>query len=652
MKNFLLAVLLLQGNPQGVGIVTGVVHGAGGAPAVGVRVYAVAVRETPEASAATAPLEGLAQTDASGRYRLEVSPGRYYIASGSVSAPTYHPGTRDIQSARVVTVASGSVNEAIDFSSFVPASSLPMFGAPVGTGVLSGTLRFPDGTPAGGIAVSAALASVVSGAVPAAPSQISIPPAPATPFIFVSSLYRMSMTQNSGQYLIQGLSPGTYYIAAGTSESPTLYPGVTDQAVAKTIVTTPTTNLTSLDFTVPRPPSTTSISGRVTARGGASAAGASVGLRHAVASASPYGLPPSTPPRSITIGPDGKFEFVGVFPGTYTVDTSSAGVPTTSKAINVTDQPIRDLEISIAAVALSGSIIGENSGALEDPRIFVDAIVTTVSNPNMITSTIMPITKEGKFARIIEPEEYRFYLRTLPEEYTIRSVTAGGVDLLKETLKVTGDNSISIEVRVAKRTVPDSARVSVKGRALDSVSGNPSNAERLTLCCRESGASQRFSAPLGPDGSFEFTGLPPGRYDVGFQVKAGFPELFPVGEALEVGAQSVSELTVKTTPQFGQLAATIRMEDGGAVPSNSPMAVVFTSTKGLIRVVAQRGPNGSYLASLPIGDRYTLSVTDLPPGYAVKSTTGSTEVTPVNYPPIGTPPPPVPIVIIIGPALR
>jgi hypothetical protein len=82
------------------------------------------------------------------------------------------------------------------------------------------------------------------------------------------------------------------------------------------------------------------------------------------------------------------------------------------------------------------------------------------------------------------------------------------------------------------------------------------------------------------------------------------------------------------------------------------MAVVFTSTKGLIRVVAQRGPIGSYLASLPIGDRYTLSVTDLPPGYAVKSTTGSTEVTPVNYPPIGTPPPPVPIVIIIGPALR
>jgi len=310
------------------------------------------------------------------------------------------------------------------------------------------------------------------------------------------------------------------------------------------------------------------------------------------------------------------------------------------------------LDISIAAAALSGSVFGENSDALEDPRVFVDAIVTTVSNPNMITSTIMPITKEGKFARIIEPEEYRFYLRTLPEEYTIRSMTAGGVDLLKETLKVTGDKSISIEVRVAKRTVPDSAGVSVKGRALDSVSGNPSNAERLTLCCRESGASQRFSAPLGPDGSFEFTGLPPGRYDVGFQVKAGFPELFPVGEALEVGAQSVSELTVKTTPQFGQLAATIRLEDGGAVPSNSPMAVVFTSTRGLIRVVAQRGPNGSYLASLPIGDRYTLSVTDLPPGYAVKSTTGSTEVTPVNYPPIGTPPPPVPIVIIIGPALR
>src|SRR5215510_6446496 len=124
MKSFLLAVFVfLQAGPQSVGVVTGVVRGANGMPTPGVRVYAIGVRDTLEAlNTGTAPLEGLTQTDASGRYRLEMTPGRYYIASGSVSSPTFYPGTTNAAQARVVTVASGGVVESIDFSSFVPAS--------------------------------------------------------------------------------------------------------------------------------------------------------------------------------------------------------------------------------------------------------------------------------------------------------------------------------------------------------------------------------------------------------------------------------------------------------------------------------------------------------------------------------------------------
>ena len=52
--------------------------------------------------------------------------------------------------------------------------------------------------------------------------------------------------------------------------------------------------------------------------------------------------------------------------------------------------------------------------------------------------------------------------------------------------------------------------------------------------------------------------------------------------------------------------------------------------------------NGTYIASLPIGDRYGVSVLNLPDGHAVKSVTGSTEARP-NYLAVGFSPPPVPI---------
>src|SRR5262252_4509758 len=150
MKSFLLAFfLLMQAGPQSVGVVTGIVRGSNGRPAPGVRVYAIGVRDSLEAlKTGTAPLEGLTQTDASGRYRLEVMPGRYYIASGSVTSPTFYPGTINAAQARVVTVASGGLVEAIDFSSFVPAAPSGVAGLPLpaSTAVLSGVLRFPDGT--------------------------------------------------------------------------------------------------------------------------------------------------------------------------------------------------------------------------------------------------------------------------------------------------------------------------------------------------------------------------------------------------------------------------------------------------------------------------------------------------------------------------
>src|SRR5436190_17911112 len=132
---------------QPVGIVTGKVVLPTGMPAAGIRVYAMSVRDAKDAGSATV-IESLSQTDEMGRYRLEVPAGRYYIAAGSVEAPTYFPGTGDVGAARILSVAAGSVTDAVDFSRFVPASRtfagiIPSPALPPGsTGALSGVVRY------------------------------------------------------------------------------------------------------------------------------------------------------------------------------------------------------------------------------------------------------------------------------------------------------------------------------------------------------------------------------------------------------------------------------------------------------------------------------------------------------------------------------
>jgi predicted metal-dependent HD superfamily phosphohydrolase len=281
IMNALLAVLLLQLSLQNAGFVTGVARGADGKPAPGVRVRAIALRDAAEAANVPSAFESLTQTDESGRYRLEITPGRYYIASGSVTAPAYYPGTTELTSARAVAIAAGAVVEGVDFSSFVPASRTPTglsLLPPGSTGVVSGVIRFPDGTPAQSIvalASSAVTRATSSGTIlfqsVAAYSQaMALFTRTQTGSLFIApsgaTVTLSARTDAGGRYRIENLPPDTYYLVAGFAEAPALYPGAPDIQTATKITTTPTTKLDSPDFTIPPLPPTTSVSGRVTAR--------------------------------------------------------------------------------------------------------------------------------------------------------------------------------------------------------------------------------------------------------------------------------------------------------------------------------------------------------------------------------------------------
>ena len=105
------------------GSITGIVRTAAGTPASGIRVTALRVDMVADALRAMA---SLAQTDSTGRYRLEnVPPGRYYITAGRVDLPTFYPGTLDMTKGTVISVSSVALVSDIDIVVQDQSTTLP-----------------------------------------------------------------------------------------------------------------------------------------------------------------------------------------------------------------------------------------------------------------------------------------------------------------------------------------------------------------------------------------------------------------------------------------------------------------------------------------------------------------------------------------------
>jgi hypothetical protein len=112
---------------------------------------------------------------------------------------------------------------------------------PQEAGTITGQIRSADGQPAAGVRVSA---MNVSDSSPGAS-------------IILDSI---AETDDSGRYLLSGVSPGRYYIVAGAIDNPTFYPGTNTIAGARILTIAPDSRIASMDFVLretstPRPDS-------------------------------------------------------------------------------------------------------------------------------------------------------------------------------------------------------------------------------------------------------------------------------------------------------------------------------------------------------------------------------------------------------------
>src|ERR1051325_6112161 len=83
------------------------------------------------------------------------------------------------------------------------------------SGVVTGVVRLPDGSPAPGVRVAAMV-----------PPEVGFSPGNA------SELAAIGKTDESGHYRLEDVPAGRYFIVAGRVDAPTYYPGVQSMGAA------------------------------------------------------------------------------------------------------------------------------------------------------------------------------------------------------------------------------------------------------------------------------------------------------------------------------------------------------------------------------------------------------------------------------------
>jgi hypothetical protein len=404
---------------------------------------------------------------------------------------------RIIEPAKIVVLAVCCLFAALFFVRELPAQQ--------STATIAGRITLPDGAPVAGIRV---------GAIPVEDALGRM------------TLVGLSQTDPDGQFRLVGIPPGRYYLLLGSISSPFYFPGVTSQADA-TVVTAAAGALETREFRLRRP-LTLKVSGRVVREGHEQ--GKWVTLSDG-----------ASPEIRAAIEADGSFTLTSVRPGTYKL-TIGPNIDRPPVRLVVDDRDISGIEVVLPQSAVRSAAVTfvvdlEVEG--NPPRPLPDFWLTFDRNdlPELFPPlTIMPpgetFVSEMPFA------EYRAHLSSprsmlslnrsgaLPPGYTVKGLTSGPTDLLKEPLKITASGDVAIAVRLV---FSPPAVFKVSGR-VTGLAAAPVKADTVSISGLDLESPLRSS--VAPDGSFQFAGVLPGVYRLSLIPQGDpFPRSIVVGDA-------------------------------------------------------------------------------------------------------------------------
>ncbi|HET9220210.1 MAG TPA: carboxypeptidase-like regulatory domain-containing protein [Terriglobia bacterium] len=352
--------------------------------------------------------------------------------------------------------------------------------APVSTnGVVSGTVLYSDGTPAG---------NMILRLVPVPePGQQPRPD-------------RMMGTGPTGVFNLS-VAPGSYVIQTTTSV-PTFYPGVFSEPSATPIIVTSDSTTSGLVFSLPHSASGVRVQGHVTFPEGYPIAVSSLRVS--------LGREFSRDMAGKTLAADGTFEFTHVMPGTYPLLITAPGAQPMN--LTVSDGDITGIEMNVPPLTpVQGSVSIEGSGTRPRFSLLMEAFaeegLMPATSPNGPYRTSVTPAANGFFSTSLPPGEYRVTVTSLPADNYIKSIVANSMEILGSSFKIEPSGP-AVKLAVAVGT---SSGVRVTGKVLRSETDSDTQpAEKITL--NSAAGGEPSEALIAPDGSFEFPSLLPGTY--------------------------------------------------------------------------------------------------------------------------------------------
>ena len=547
------------------GTVTGRLLSVNGSPAAGIRMAAVPVPEG-EDQAAAPVLFGITQTGADGLYRIEnIPPGRYYIFAGLIEFPSYYPKATTLERATPVVVAPGATVSGIDFAMARPAGLTVSgrLGIPSTMRLTSATVTLTSQTPRGMSAV---------------PAQFRVGSDGAFEFLRVSP----------GEYRLTSTLLGATPISLTLSE--------TD----RTDVVIPVVDCNA----------GVTVGGRLV--GAPSSPIRTISLTGSKAGCAPTAM----------IEPDGSFTFRGVPEGDYRIQMTPAPLGWSGAGLSVGIADLAGILVRLpASVAVKGRATVEDGSVV--PRTSRGTPIAIQARRNGGGDVVASMQDDGTFELPLPVGSYRISVAGIPSGYTLKSIVQGLRDLSVSTLEVDQDSSENIRLNLGSTWQPPPG-VRLTGRLSFAATGALPKSESVVLVSSGSRNGPVRESALAPDGSFEFTGVPPGIYNL-----ETFPDNPAAMYGIVIGQTDVTGIEF-AVPVLVQIKGGIEWTDSPAADAASgrtSVSVQFTRKEGdRLKAWGALAQAGSFHFYLPEGD-YRFSVSDIPSTFALSSVTaGNTNI--------------------------
>jgi hypothetical protein len=207
---------------------------------------------------------------------------------------------------------------------------------------IGGKLTLTDGRDARGIRVAAMVADGLS-------------PGNAVPI-----LVGVSQADAAGQYRLDNVPPGRYFIMAGLTDSPSYYPGARTVASARVVTVSSAATITGIDFTVV-PAGAAHVRGTVS--------GVPSTLPRALATV--Y-LDSSAGRLVAAIEQGGTFEFSSVSPGEYRISTV-VQLPGLPRSVTVANGDVTGVNLTLPPFLFGHLVVDDGSQLPVDPRALSDS---------------------------------------------------------------------------------------------------------------------------------------------------------------------------------------------------------------------------------------------------------------------------------------